>query len=39
MNPVIIKCGGCGYIFTKTYGYSLHKCPTKPVKKTQEKKN
>ena len=41
MKPVL-RCGGCNYIYTKTYGYSDHICPPKPVvkkvKKTEEKK-
>ena len=29
MNNPVLKCGGCGYIFTKTYGYSQHVCKPK----------
>ena len=36
MDP-LIQCGGCGHIFTKTYGYSFHKCATKPITKPVKK--
>ena len=33
MSKTILKCGGCDYIFERTYNYSSHSCPEyKPIK-------